>query len=118
MSDLQSMAISSHIFGGMHQYDSALIYAKKSYELFKHNPLLNKENDGSKFIRSGIFTFLGDAFTGKAYYDSALFYYRMSLPFSDEIHMDINKVDAYNGIAKVYKETNNFDSATWYAKKY
>ena len=43
--------------------------------------------------------FLGDAFAGKAYYDSALFYYRMSLPFSDEVHMDMNKVDAYNGIA-------------------
>ena len=41
-------ANSSHIFAGMHQYDSALIYAKKSYELFKHNPSFNKENyDGS-----------------------------------------------------------------------
>ena len=101
--------ISSHIFAGLHQYDSALIYAKKSYELMK--------NDASKFRRSGIFTILGDAFAGKAYYDSALFYYRMSLPFSDEIHMDVNKVDAYNGIANVYKKTNNFDSAIWYAKK-
>jgi signal transduction histidine kinase len=109
--------VSSHIFEGMHQYDSGLIYAKKSYELIKLNPSLYKENDGGKFIRSGIFAALGDAFTGKAYYDSALFYYRMSLPFSDQIHMDINKVDAYNGIAKVYKETNNFDSATWYAKR-
>jgi hypothetical protein len=41
----------------------------------------------------------------------------MSLPLSAEIHMEMNKVDAYNGIAKVYKEINNFDSATWYAKK-
>ena len=31
--------------------------------------------------------------------------------------MDVNKVDAYNGIAKLYKETNHLDSAIWYAKK-
>ena len=43
---------SSRIFEDMHQYDSALIYAKRSYELFEHNPLLNKENDDSKFIKS------------------------------------------------------------------
>lgn len=109
--------VSSQRFEGMHQYDSALIYAKKSYELFKQNPLLNNENDGSKYAGSGIFITLGDAFTGKAYYDSALFYYRLSLPFSEEVHIDINKVKAYNGIAKVYKETNHFDSATWYAKR-
>lgn len=108
---------SSHIFSGMREYDSAMIYAKKSFESIKHIPSLNKENDESRFVRSGIFTSLGDAFAGKSYYDSALFYYRISLPFSEATYMQVNKVDAYNGIAKVYKEINNFDSATWYAKK-
>jgi two-component system sensor histidine kinase UhpB len=100
---------SSHIFECMHQYDSALIYAKKSYELIKYRE--------DKFLKSGVFTALGAAFAGKARYDSALFFYRMSLPFSDESRMDVNKVDAYNGIAKLYKETSHFDSAIWYAKK-
>ncbi len=101
--------ISSGLFEDMQLHDSALIYAKKSYQLIKP--------DGNKFLKSGIFTALGDAFTGNGLYDSALFYYRMSLPFSDEIRMDVNKVDAYNGIAKLYRETNQFDSAVWYAKK-
>lgn len=101
--------VSSHIFENMHQYDSALIYAEKSYSLIKHGD--------DMFIRSGIFTALGAAFTGKGIYDSALFYYRMSLPFSKEIRMDVNTVDAYVGIAKLYKETKHFDSAVWYAKK-
>jgi signal transduction histidine kinase len=60
---------------------------------------------------------LGDAFEGKAFYDSALFYYRISLPFSDDAHMRINTVDAYYGIAKIYTKINLPDSAIWYAKK-
>jgi two-component system sensor histidine kinase UhpB len=101
----------SHIFEAMHQYDSALIYAKKSYDLTKQN---NGEN---KWIESNTFTFLGDAYAGKAYYDSALFYYRASIPVSDDIKMELNKVDAYNGMAKVFKEKGKPDSAILYAKK-
>ena len=105
------------IFENLHQYDSALIYAKKGYELFKHIPAPNEENDDNKRSKSSIFTHLGDAYAGKAYYDSALFYYRMSLPFSDDTHMEVDKVDAYNGIAKLFKEKGEPDSAIWYAKK-
>lgn len=107
----------SRIFLGMKEYDSALIYARKSYELIKRMPSLNKDNGDSKWARSNIYTYLGDACAGKADYDSALLYYRMSIPFSDDIQMLVNKVDACNGIAQVYKEKNNADSAIWYAKK-
>ncbi len=107
----------SHIFDALHQYDSAFVYAKKSYELMKNNPLLNKDDDDTRWAKSSIFTSLGDAFAGKGYYDSALYYYRVSIPFSDGIHMGVNKIDAYNGMAKVYKENHNLDSAAWYAKK-
>ncbi len=102
----------SRIFLSMNQFDSALIYAEKSHELMKQNPSLN-----TSWVKSNMFTFLGDAFAGKAHYDSALFYYRMSLPFSDDIKMGLNKVDAYIGIAKVFKERGRPDSSTWYAKK-
>lgn len=108
---------SSHIFAAMHQYDSALIYAKKGFELIKHDPLFNKENNNSSRAKSHIYTLLGSAFAGKANYDSALFYYRISIPFSDEIQMGLNKMDAYNGVAKVYEEKSSIDSAIWYAKK-
>ena len=101
--------LSSRLFEEMQMHDSALIYAKKSYELIKYG------ND--KFIKSGIFTAMGAAFAGKGIYDSALFYYQLSLLFSKEIQMGVNMVDAYNGMSMVYKETNHFDSAVWYAKK-
>ncbi len=107
----------SHIFEAMQQYDSALIYARKCYELIKLNPSFNKNDEDDKWFKSNIFTGLGDAYAGKAYYDSALFFYRASIPISDDIKMELNKVDAYNGIAKVYKEKHNLDSAVLYAKK-
>jgi two-component system sensor histidine kinase UhpB len=110
-------ANSSHIFAGTQQYDSALIYAKKSYELLKLDSSFTTENYGGSLRKSVIFFILGDAFAGLHQYDSALYYYRISIPFSDNIEMDLNKVDAYNGIAKVFKETNEPDSAISYAKK-
>jgi signal transduction histidine kinase len=105
------------VYTKLHQFDSALYFAKKGYELFKHNPSLNNESDESKWCKSFQFRFLGDAFAGKAEYDSSLFYYHLGLPFSEDIELQINKIDIYNGIATVYKEKNNLDSATWYAKR-
>ena len=110
-------ANSSQIFAGAQQYDSALIYAKKSYQLLKLNPSFNEGKYFGSLFKSDIFSLLGDAFAGMHRYDSALYYYRTSIPFSDNIEMDLNKVNAYNGIAKIFKETNEPDSAIWYAKK-
>ena len=105
------------VFIHLHQYDSALLYAKKGYALFKSNPLLNKGDENTNYGKSYQYRFLGEAFAGKAFYDSSLFYYRLSLPFSEDIHSETNKIDVYNGMAKVYKEKNNADSAIGYAMK-
>lgn len=105
------------VFINLHQYDSALLYAKKGYELFKSNPLLNKGDDDTKYAKSYLYRFLGEAFAGKEYYDSALFYYHLSIPFSEIIHSETNKIDVFNLLAKLYEEKSNPDSATWYAKK-
>jgi two-component system sensor histidine kinase UhpB len=107
----------SHIFAGMGEYDSALIYATRSYELFRQASLPPEDNEGIKFYKSNIYTAFGDALAGKACYDSALYYYRISLPYAIESNMDVNRIDAYNGIANVYKKMNNNDSAIYYAKK-
>jgi two-component system, NarL family, sensor histidine kinase UhpB len=101
----------------LHQYDSALIYAKKGGELLKQNPSLNNSDDNSKYAKCLSFRFLGEAYAGKASYDSSLFYYRLSLPFYEDIQLACSKIDVYNGMATVYKEKNRLDSATWYAKK-
>ncbi|MEP6947677.1 MAG: ATP-binding protein [Ginsengibacter sp.] len=108
---------SSRIFNAMHQYDSALIYAKKSYELIEHTQALDINNYDGKRIRSILFTALGDAFEGKENHDSATFYYRMSIPYSAETHMEVNKIDDYNGMATVFQSIGRQDSAIWYAKK-
>ena len=79
--------------------------------------LYNGNNADSKYAKGQVYLFLGEAFEAKANYDSALFYYRLSIPISDDINTKIYKIDAYNGIAKAYKEKNNPDSAIGYAKK-
>lgn len=107
----------SRIFGEMHQPDSALLYAKKAYERIRHNDYMHIENIRSRSEKSYISLVLGNAFAGKAEYDSALFYYRLSLPVSLINNLETNIVGDYNGIAAVYKATGRPDSAIWYAKK-
>ncbi|MEP7374000.1 MAG: ATP-binding protein [Chitinophagaceae bacterium] len=102
----------------LHQYDSALICARKSLALLKENPgLYNEDYWDSKCAKNQVYMYLGEAFEANAYYDSALFYYKKCLPFYENVQLATYRVDTYNGIAKVYKEKNNPDSATWYAKK-
>jgi signal transduction histidine kinase len=105
------------VFISLHQYDSALVYAKKGYELLKQTPSLNNGDYVSKYSKSFSFRHLGEAYAGKAHYDSSLFYYRLSLPFYEDLQMATSKIDVYNGMAAVYKEKNRLDSGTWYAKK-
>jgi two-component system sensor histidine kinase UhpB len=105
------------VFINLHQNDSALVYAKRGYELLKQNPSLNKGDYDSKYAKSFSFRYLGEAYAGKADYDSSLFYYRLSLPFYENIWMASLKIDVYIDMAIAYKEKNRLDSATWYAKK-
>ncbi|MCC6287812.1 MAG: hypothetical protein IT249_08000, partial [Chitinophagaceae bacterium] len=103
---------------GLHKYDSAIYSARKGLELLKLQPALYDSNtNNSKASRSLAYLFLGVAFEANNLYDSALYYYRKSIPFSIETELKINALDAYNGIAHVFKEQNLPDSAIWYAKK-
>ena len=105
------------VYVALHKYDSALICAKKSHELLKANPALyNGNNLESKYAKGQVYRYLGEAFEANANYDSALFYFRLSIPINNDINAKIYRIDAYNGVAKIHKEKNNPDSATWYAK--
>ncbi len=96
-------------FESINQHDSAILYAKKGYETMKRNQ--------DWWAESYVFLILGNAFAGKANYDSALVYYRMSIPLSAKNHLfKIGMIDCYNGIAQVYKAKGKLDSAVWYAK--
>ncbi len=105
------------VFIQMRQYDSALYYAKKGFTLFKTSLYYTSHDWNMLWSQSCAYTTLGEAFEGKNIYDSALYYYRLSLPVSDSLSMKINKIIAYNGMAAVFKQQHNFDSAKYYAQK-
>lgn len=107
----------SRIFEATHQADSAVYYARKTYEGMKNNKELDKESYQGQVQLSVLSTLMGDAFACRANYDSALYYYKISVPGSINTYTETNLVDNYNGIARVYKASGNPDSAVWYAKK-
>ncbi|MEO6130394.1 MAG: hypothetical protein ABIQ02_01005, partial [Saprospiraceae bacterium] len=94
------------VYHSLNQPDSAMLYAKKAYEKLK-----GTDTEGN------VSNVLGDAYTGKSNYDSALLLYRNGISASLNYQTGIDLVDSYNGIAGVYKATNSFDSAAWYSKK-
>ena len=96
----------SMAYHSLNQPDSAMLYAKKAYEKLK-----------GSLTEGNVSNVLGDAYAGKAYYDSALFLYRNGISVSLKNHVGIDLIDNYNGIAGVFMATNHFDSVAWYSKK-
>jgi two-component system, NarL family, sensor histidine kinase UhpB len=105
------------VFIQLHEYDSALYYAKKGLSLFKASVYYASNDWNMRWSQSCAYTTLGEAFQGKNIYDSALYYYRLSIPVSETLNMRINKIIAYNGMASVFNQQHNFDSAKLYAQK-
>ena len=108
---------SSHIFAGMGEYDSALIYGRKSYGLFLSDSLYARNNNETKFIQSALFVAIGDAYSGKGNTDSALHYYKASIPLSQLSGNGLSAMDACNGLARLYKGMDRIDSAICWVKK-
>ena len=96
------------VYQGMKQADSALLYAGKAYGM---NALKGSIVEAYNMVT------LGDAYSIKAIYDSALFYYHLGIPIAITNNVGLDLMDLYNGIAHVEKIRNNFDSAKWYSKK-
>ena len=105
----------SRIYAGMNQPDSAMLYARKAYDGMVEDHTLNEYWDPRQLTL--VYTNLGNAFAGKAEYDSALLFYRKSILHCANNYWEIHLIDNYNGIAEVYKATGKLDSAIWYAKK-
>ncbi len=95
------------VYHSLNQPDSAIMYAKKAYEKLT----------GDSAVGTNIHYILGNAYAGKQIYDSALSLYLYGVTASQNYLLKTNLVDNYNGIADVYKLTNNLDSAVWYSKK-
>ena len=107
----------SRIFGGLRQPDSAVSYALKAYEGMKKDPCLSKSGFQFDVQLCLLSSIIGDAFAGKAWYDSALYHYRLGLSISGRTYQQTDMIDNYNGIAAVYKNTGRLDSAVWYAEQ-
>ena len=93
------------VFHKLNEPDSAMLYARKVYNLFKDS------REGN------ISSILGDIYTSNRNYDSALFMYHTGIPSALKSFAKPELIDNYNGIADVYVATNNLDSAAWYCKK-
>ncbi|HMI63845.1 MAG TPA: ATP-binding protein, partial [Puia sp.] len=107
----------SRIFGGLRQPDSAVIYALKAYEGMKKDPCLSQNSYEFQLKLCLLSPIIGDAFAGKAWYDSALCHYRLGLSISGWTYQQTDMIDNYNGIAGVYKNMGRLDSAAWYAER-
>lgn len=105
----------SRIYEGMGQRDSAMVYAKKAFDRIRADQGMNRYWHPRQVAL--IHWCLADAFAGKTMYDSALFHYRTSMSLSANGDWEILLIDNYNGVASVFKETKNLDSAEWYARR-
>jgi two-component system sensor histidine kinase UhpB len=107
----------SRIYDGMDQHDSAMVYARKTFEQIKNTSHMYSDSNDSLWMMSITFTLLGNAFAGLGDYDSAIFYYHIGIPASINLSMRAISIDGYNGIASSFKAKGNLDSAVWYAEK-
>ena len=86
------------VFIGLKEYDSAFQYAMKGYSLFNQSGLFSETGEEANWARSTHYSSLAGAFAAKGNQDSALFYYRLSIPYSEATQMSFNLVNAENGI--------------------
>ena len=105
------------VFIGLQQYDSAMFYALKGYELFKKSSYYHSNNWDTKWSQSVMYTVLGKAYASIHLNDTALKYYRMSLPASEWVNTKYNLIEACNGMAEIFKQQHQYDSALFYSKK-
>ncbi|HEY4111546.1 sensor histidine kinase [Puia sp.] len=105
------------VFVGLKQYDSALFYAKTGYVMFINSPFFTNNDWDTKWSATNVYTMCGDAFAASKMNDSALYYYRLSLPASEAVNMQYNMLSAYLGLATVFRDQHLNDSAKSYAWK-
>ncbi|MEO6452481.1 MAG: hypothetical protein ABIN97_00305, partial [Ginsengibacter sp.] len=85
------------------QPDSALHYAKGSYQLINNWPTQPVN--------------IGHAYLQKNMFDSAVYWFKIGLILADANQTEQDFVDVDNFMALIYKKKNNIDSAIWYSKK-
>ena len=84
--------------------DSALVYLQKGYQWALKSPVTLKPNG---FLRN-----FGEVYYKKRQPDLAMSYFRRSIALSTEPDGEV-----YEGIARIYQDRNQLDSAQFYAKQ-
>jgi two-component system NtrC family sensor kinase len=93
----------SSVYERDNQLDSALLYAQKAYSVRKD--------------WSGLLVVLGAIHSKLGHNDLALNFYRKTIPLAIQGHVQIDILDAYNGIANVYLNEGKKDSAIYYTEQ-
>jgi sigma-B regulation protein RsbU (phosphoserine phosphatase) len=87
-------------------YDSALKYNRTVVDFFNNTPYEKRW--------SGAYIVGGDIYRGLKMYDSAIVYYKLSLPLTVISSLYKDYLEASSGLTSVYAETNQLDSAIYY----
>jgi len=101
---MEGFARLSQIYERANQLDSAIFYGKKAFDL---DIQLNGRSE-----RTPIPISLGNAYSKKNDFSSALKYYHIALNTNEIEKKDV--VEAYNGVANTFLLMNEIDSATYY----
>ena len=103
------------IYEGMNKPDSAIWYGTRAW-----NRLSGKESqlESWQIEReiSSLSWILGHTYARKKIYDSALYYYRQGMPIARAHLLESDRIEQNVGVAAVYNDTKQPDSAFWYAK--
>ena len=99
---------SAQAFSGLSLTDSAFLYTKQLYQAAVKNK--------SDYALASAFKFFGDYFSAKGSPDSAFYYYRKAIPLAYKIFLVEVGIYSQKGIALLFQEKGQVDSALAYAK--
>lgn len=93
----------SSVYEKSNQLDSALYYAQKAHKVDTQ--------------WSGLLYVLGSIYTKKGDNELAVQYFKKTVSVAEKTHAQIDIVDSYNGMARVYINEGKTDSAIYYVRK-
>jgi signal transduction histidine kinase len=93
----------------LNQLDSALSYARQSYQLC--------DTLRDKFVIAAASNLVGEVSRVSGELSEAMRFYRLSILYSRKVSDDLTTSEATLGIAKVFEKKNDADSCLYYAKQ-
>ena len=98
----------AHVYNDLNMPDSTLYFAKRMFEV--------GIKDSDQGALAGACHLLGDNYSAKGLFDSAFYYYRLSLSYALNSGMIHSTILSQKGLAELFKEKGQIDSALYYAR--